>query len=100
MTLLSAVIPPGHPARALGRGKLLAVDEPAPRPAIAVAGASASFPPSGPTRLRLARKTLISARDELFISFAMMAERLDAKCVRWWCVLRVSWLFGVRVYGK
>jgi SET and MYND domain-containing protein len=77
MTALSAVLPPGHPARALALaelGKLLAVDEPEPRPATAVAGASASFPPSGSARLRLACETLIRARDELLISFG---ERND-----------------------
>ena len=71
---LNAVLPPGHPTRALALaelGKLLAVDEPAPRPA--AAGASA-FPPSGPARLRLACETLIRARDELLISFG---ERND-----------------------
>jgi hypothetical protein len=78
VTGLSAVLPPGHPARALALaelGKLLAVDEPAPRPTTATAGASASaFPPSGPARLRLACETLIRARDELLISFG---ERND-----------------------
>ena len=67
VTGLTTVFPPGHPTRALALaelGKLLAVDEPAPRPA----GASA-FPPSGPARLRLACETLIRARDELLISF-------------------------------
>ncbi|KAH9985658.1 SET domain-containing protein [Russula compacta] len=74
VTGLSAVLPPGHPARALALaelGKLLAVDEPAPRPATAGA---AAFPPSGPARLRLASETLIRARDELLISFG---ERND-----------------------
>lgn len=74
VTGLSAVLPPGHPARALALaelGKLLAVDEPAPRP---VTAGAASFPPSGPARLRLARETLIRARDELLISFG---ERND-----------------------
>jgi hypothetical protein len=73
VTGLTAVFPPGHPARALALaelGKLLAVDEPAPRPA----GASSAFPPSGPARLRLACETLIRARDELLISFG---ERND-----------------------
>lgn len=78
VTGLSAVLPPGHPARALALaelGKLLAVDEPAPRPTTATASASASaFPPSGPARLRLACETLIRARDELLISFG---ERND-----------------------
>jgi hypothetical protein len=74
VTGLTAVFPPGHPTRALALaelGKLLAVDEPAPRPA--GTGASA-FPPSGPARLRLACETLIRARDELLISFG---ERND-----------------------
>jgi SET and MYND domain-containing protein len=69
-TGLSAVLPLGHPARALALaelGKLLAVDEPAPR-AAAAPGASA-FPPSGAARLRIACETLIRARDELLISF-------------------------------
>ncbi len=71
VTGLTAVFPPGHPTRALALaelGKLLAVDEPAPRPAAAAAGTSA-FPPSGPARLRLACETLIRARDELLIGF-------------------------------
>ena len=70
VTGLTAVFPPGHPTRALALaelGKLLAVDEPAPRPA-------SEFPPSGPARLRLACETLIRARDELLISFG---ERND-----------------------
>ncbi|KAI0252893.1 SET domain-containing protein [Lactifluus subvellereus] len=74
VTGLSAALPPGHPARALALaelGKLLAVDEPAPRPTNAGAPA---FPPSGPARLRLACETLIRARDELVISFG---ERND-----------------------
>lgn len=74
MTGLTAVLPPGHPTRALALaelGKLLAVDEPAPRRATG-AGAqelASAFPPSGPARLRLACETLIRARDELLISF-------------------------------
>jgi hypothetical protein len=75
VTGLTAVFPPGHPTRALALaelGKLLAVDEPAPRP-VGSSGASA-FPPSGPARLRLACETLIRARDELLISFG---ERND-----------------------
>ena len=69
VTGLTAVLPPGHPTRALALaelGKLLAVDEPAPQPT--AAGASV-FPPSGPARLRLAGETLIQARDELLICF-------------------------------
>src|SRR6266849_2133002 len=74
VTGLTAVLPPGHPTRALALaelGKLLAVDEPSPR----AGGAGASeFPPSGPARLRLACETLIRGRDELLISFG---ERND-----------------------
>lgn len=69
VTGLSAVFSPGHPTRALALaelGKLLAVDEPEPRPA---APGASEFPPSGPARLRLAYETLIRARDELLISF-------------------------------
>lgn len=73
VTGLTAVFPPGHPTRALALaelGKLLAVDEPAPRRAMGAGAALASaFPPSGPARLRLACETLIRARDELLISF-------------------------------
>jgi hypothetical protein len=74
VTGLTAVFPPGHPTRALALaelGKLLAVDEPAPRAATGAGGALASsaFLPSGPARLRLACETLIRARDELLISF-------------------------------
>jgi len=70
VTGLSVVLPPGHPARALALaelGKLLAVDEPAPR--TAAGGSISTFPPSGPARLRLACDTLIHARDELAMSF-------------------------------
>jgi hypothetical protein len=73
VTGLTVAFPPGHPTRALALaelGKLLAVDEPAPRPA----RAGSTFPPSGPARLRLACETLIRARDELLISFG---ERND-----------------------
>jgi len=78
MTGLSAVLPPGHPTRALALaelGKLLAVDEPAPRPAAtAMTAAAVAFPPSGAARLRLACETLIRARDELLISFGERNE--------------------------
>ncbi|KAI0305279.1 hypothetical protein B0F90DRAFT_1809064 [Multifurca ochricompacta] len=70
VTGLRAVLPQGHPARALALaelGKLLAVDEPAPRPANT--GGTSIFPPSGAARLRLACETLIRAREELMISF-------------------------------
>ncbi|KAI0263133.1 hypothetical protein BC834DRAFT_828026 [Gloeopeniophorella convolvens] len=69
-TGLSAVLPPGHPVRALAfaeLGKLLAVDEPAPRPESP--STPATFPPSGAARLRLAGETLVRARDELMIGF-------------------------------
>ncbi|KAI9453061.1 SET domain-containing protein [Russula earlei] len=76
VTGLTSVLSHGHPARALALaelGKLLAVDEPAPRPATTGGGAS-TFPPSGPARLRLACETLVRARDELLVSFG---ERND-----------------------
>jgi hypothetical protein len=77
VTGLSLVLPPGHPTRALALaefGKLLAVDEPAPRHTKAMAAGAQTFPPSGPARLHLACETLIRARDELTISFG---ERND-----------------------
>jgi hypothetical protein len=78
VTGLSLILSPGHPTRALALaelGKLLAVDEPAPRHTKPAAGTGAQpFPPSGPARLRLACETLIRARDELTISFG---ERND-----------------------
>ena len=76
MTGLNAVLPAGHPTRAVALaefGKLLAVDEPAPRPA-ATATTAVAFPPSGAARLRLACETLICARDELLISFGERNE--------------------------
>jgi len=74
---LSAVLPHGHPARALALaelGKLLAVDEPAPRPLTAAMGGEATFLPSGPARLCLACETLIRAREELLIGFGERSE--------------------------
>jgi hypothetical protein len=73
ITGISGVLPPGHPTRALALaelGKLLAVDEPAPR----ITTTGAAFPPSGPARLRLACETLIRAREELLISFGERNE--------------------------
>ena len=79
VTGLTTVFPPGHPTRALALaelGKLLAVDEPAPRPTEAGAGSGTSaFPPSGPARLRFACETPIRACDELLNSFG---ERNDS----------------------
>jgi len=74
---LSAVLPHGHPARALALaelGKLLAVDEPAPRPLTSTVGGEVPFLPSGPARLCLACETLIRAREELLISFGEGSE--------------------------
>lgn len=79
MTALCAVLPFGHPTRALALaelGKLFAVDEPAPRHA--TAGAS-TFPPSGPARLRLSLETLIRAHDELVVA---LGERNEGAEVR------------------
>ncbi|KAI0674368.1 SET domain-containing protein [Trametes maxima] len=68
---LQGLLPKGHPVRvvALGElGKLLAVDEPAPR-TDATQTAVAQFPPSGPPRLKLAYDTLVRAHEELLIGF-------------------------------
>ncbi|KAI0777740.1 SET domain-containing protein [Trametes elegans] len=66
---LQGLLPKGHPVRAVALGelgKLLAVDEPSPpsNPA-----AAATFPPSGPQRLKLAYESLVRAHDEMLIGF-------------------------------
>ena len=87
---LSQILPEGHPARGVALaelGKLLCVDEPfrkdaefgnTPRtstppslgPSTAVsAGLTASYPPSGPERLRLGCVMLVRALAELKIGF-------------------------------
>ncbi|KAI8986911.1 SET domain-containing protein [Trametes punicea] len=66
---LQALLPKGHPVRAVALGelgKLLAVDEPSP-PTDPVQ--AAKFPPSGPPRLKLAYETLVRAHEELLIGF-------------------------------
>jgi len=47
----------------------LAVDEPAPKENTHTVAAPATFPPSGPPRLKLAYETLLRARHELLIGF-------------------------------
>ncbi|EIW55654.1 SET domain-containing protein [Trametes versicolor FP-101664 SS1] len=66
---LQPVLPNGHPIRAIALaelGKLLAVDEPAPHDGPAQA---ATFPPSGPSRLKLAYESLVRAHEELLVGF-------------------------------
>lgn len=66
---LQPVLPKGHPIRAIALaelGKLLAVDEPAPHDGRAQA---ATFPPSGPPRLKLAYESLVRAHEELLVGF-------------------------------
>ncbi|KAI1798145.1 SET domain-containing protein [Ganoderma leucocontextum] len=66
---IPALLPKGHPVRvvALGElGKLLAVDEPTPTPA-SDAAVNGRFPPSGPSRLKLAYESLVKAHEELLI---------------------------------
>ncbi|PCH45077.1 SET domain-containing protein [Wolfiporia cocos MD-104 SS10] len=67
---LSALLPGGHPVRGVALaelGKLLAVDEPAPR--TDAPAQQNTFPPSGPARLKLAYETLVRAHDELVVGF-------------------------------
>ncbi|KAJ3991212.1 hypothetical protein F5050DRAFT_1581798 [Lentinula boryana] len=87
VTGLAALLREGHPVLALAvteLGKLLAVDEPSPRPADAqnpkvsakeVTPASlAIYPPSGLPRLQLAYQTLLRARKMLLIGFGVVNE--------------------------
>jgi hypothetical protein len=70
---LSAVLDQGHPVRGVALaelGKLLAVDEPSP----SSPPQATSFPPSGPTRLKIAYETLLNARDELLVGFGRENE--------------------------
>lgn len=66
---LQPILPKGHPIRAIALaelGKLLAVDEPAPHDGPAQ---TATFPPSGPPRLKLAYESLVRAHEELLVGF-------------------------------
>lgn len=70
---LSAVLEEGHPVRGVvlaELGKLLAVDEPSP----SSPPQTTSFPPSGPTRLKIAYETLLRARNELLVGFGRENE--------------------------
>jgi len=70
---LSAVLDEGHPVRGVALaelGKLLAVDEPSP----STPSQTTTFPPSGPTRLKVASETLLKARNELLIGFGRENE--------------------------
>ncbi|KAJ6529128.1 hypothetical protein DFH09DRAFT_1327370 [Mycena vulgaris] len=71
-TGLAAVLRYGHPVCGIARaelGKLLAVDEPAPRAPGSAAEEALRYPPSGAKRLRLALETLVQARAELSVGF-------------------------------
>ncbi|KAJ6476933.1 hypothetical protein C8R45DRAFT_833764 [Mycena sanguinolenta] len=72
VTGLDTVLRYGHPVRGIARaelGKLLAVDEPAPRAPGSAAEEAVRYPPSGARRLRLALETLLLARAELSVGF-------------------------------
>ncbi|KAF5383006.1 hypothetical protein D9615_004885 [Tricholomella constricta] len=76
-TGLSSVLQYGHPVRGIALaelGKLLAVDEPAPRESSTPAEAALLYPPSGPPRLKLAYDTLLRARNELLVGFGTRNE--------------------------
>jgi SET and MYND domain-containing protein len=67
---LSNTLCKGHPVRGVALaelGKILAVDELAPKGN--TAACAATFPPSGPPRLKLAYETLVRAWNELLIGF-------------------------------
>ena len=71
---LSHILCAGHPIRGIALaelGKMLAVDEPAPR---TDATNGPPFPPSGPPRLKMAFDTLLQARDELLLGFGKSNE--------------------------
>ena len=73
---LSNVLRKGHPVRGVALaelGKMLAVDEPSPS-TLPSPVTNASFPPSGPPRLKLAFETCINARNELLIGFGLENE--------------------------
>lgn len=74
---LNEVLAPGHPVRGIALaelGKILAVDEPTPRMGGDATALRSDFPPSGPSRLRLAYDTLLNARQELLIGFGTSNE--------------------------
>lgn len=73
---LTEILTPGHPVRGIALaelGKILAVDEPSPKDNT-TAVANMTFPPSGPTRLKMAYDTLLNARQELMIGFGTMND--------------------------
>ncbi|KAJ7152676.1 hypothetical protein C8R43DRAFT_476122 [Mycena crocata] len=77
VTGLSNVLRYGHSVRGIARaelGKLLAVDEPTPRPPGSAAEEALRYPPSGAKRLRLALETFVQARAELGIGFGIQNE--------------------------
>ncbi|KAG5643030.1 hypothetical protein DXG03_001642 [Asterophora parasitica] len=76
-TGLASVLTFGHPVRGIvlaELGKLLSVDEPSPRELATPAEAALLYPPSGPSRLKLAYEMLLRARVELLVGFGARNE--------------------------
>ena len=74
---LSHILHVGHPIRGVALaelGKMLAVDEPAPKADNNSVTNVPPFPPSGPPRLKMAYDTLVQARNELLIGFGKSNE--------------------------
>ena len=81
---LGQVLAEGHPVRGIALaelGKLLSVDEPDPAhargpagPPTGAMGVAPGYPPSGPTRVKLAYETLLRARAELLVGFGSGAN--------------------------
>ncbi|KIY43557.1 SET domain-containing protein [Fistulina hepatica ATCC 64428] len=77
VTGLTQVLCYGHPVRGIALaelGRLLAVDEPAPREA---APPTLIYPPSGTPRLKLAYDTLLRAHSELMVGFGVSNDGGD-----------------------
>ena len=85
-TGLSQILVYGHPVRGVALaelGKLLSVDEPAPKhvvgagqdtPSASEIPPVAMYPPSGPARLKLAYDTLVRTRGEVMVGFGAASE--------------------------
>lgn len=85
-TGLCQILVYGHPVRGVALaelGKLLSVDEPAPKhvvragqdtPSASEIPPAAVYPPSGPARLKLAYDTLVRARGEVMVGFGAVSE--------------------------
>jgi hypothetical protein len=97
---LSALLCEGHPVRAIAfaeLGKILAVDEPAPK----TRAPASTFPPSGAPRLKLAHETLVRARHETLIGFGkendggQVGQEIRAVIVSLEKEMQI-WSYGVR----